>query len=680
MKADFSGYATKVGLECSDGVTILAHAFKDQDGARVPLMWQHMHDAPENVLGHVDLENREDGVYAHAYFNDTETAKVAKQLVLHGDINSLSIWANKVVRHGKNVVHGAIKEVSLVLAGANPGALIQSVNIAHADGIDTEAKGEALIFTGLVLQHDDEGDDVSDKTVQEVYDSMNEEQQLLMQAAVADALNSKDDKVTHGDDDESDDSEDATDEEESDESNDSDEDASNDESEDSEEENNSEEGNSDENETINHSQEGINMSRNVFETHGQGSEAQKAVLTHSQIKTIVDDAKRTGSFKESVLSHAVEFGIENIEILFPDAKALATSPDFIKRRTEWVASVIDGAKKSPFARVKTLVADITADEARALGYVKGNKKKDEIVKLLKRRTDPTTIYKKQKLDRDDMIDITDFDVVAWLKAEMRLMLDEELARAILIGDGRSSASDDKIRDPEGAVDGTGIRSIAHDDDMYAHQVVIDSSASVEAKIEALIRARANYRGDGLPTFYTTQNFITDILLSKDRVGRRIYTSLAEVASAILADKIVPVEVMETDPEIVGIFVNMSNYTIGANQGGQLSMFDDFDIDYNQYKYLMETRVSGALTKPKSAVVIRIEAGDEATPVSPNFDGSTNTITIPNTTGIEYRIDSEARTGSVVITEDTQVDAVAAEGYYIPAGTTTNWTFVFTDQG
>lgn len=677
MEADFSGYATKVGLECSDGHTILAHAFRDQDGEKVPLMWQHMHDGPENVIGHAVLENREDGVYAYGFFNDTPTAKIAKELVVHGDIRALSIWANKVIKHGMNVVKGSIKEVSLVLAGANPGASIMQVNIAHGDGSMSEAPNEYLIFMDQVIQHSDEGDDMTEEndtdeipSVQEVWDSMTEAQKNLTRAMVVDAREHPE-AIAHSDDEGDEEDPDSEDDESDDENDNQDEsDSEDDASDDADSDDESEE-------IVQHSQEGIDMTRNIFEMNGSDTAQAGPKLSHDQISTIFTDAKKLGSLKESILAHADEYGITDIDLLFPDAKATSNSPEFLKRRTEWVASVIDGVKNQPFARIKTLVADITAEEARALGYVKGNLKKEEIIELLKRTTDPTTVYKKQKLDRDDLLDITDFDVVAWLRAEMRLMIEEELARAILIGDGRSTASEEKIRDPRGSNSGAGIRSILHDNDMYSAKVVIDSSASTDAKIEALIRARADYRGTGEPVFYTTQKFLTDMLLTKDRVGRRIYDSRAAVAAALEASAVVPVEVMETIPSLVGIYVSLQDYTVGSNSGGQLTMFDDFDIDYNQYKYLIETRLSGALTKPKSAVVVSIEEGTETTPVSPSFDGETNTISIPNTTGIDYLIDGETVTGSKVISQDTEVRAVAQSGYYIPAGTTTNWTFVYT---
>lgn len=647
MEPDFSGYATKAGLKCSDGLTILAHAFKDQDGHKVPLMWQHMHNNPENVLGHAILENREDGVYANCFFNQSDTAKVAKEMVRHGDIVSLSIYANQLKKTGFNVTHGAIREVSLVIAGANPGASIQNVNIVHGDGEYAELEDEAIIFTGLNLAHkenSDEGDNVAgEKTVKDVYDSLTDEQKEVVHFMIGEAIESAEAKH----------SEDLYDEDEDD------------------EEENDEDDENVEHSSIKTNQEGNDMSRNVFESNGKSGGELKPTLTHDQLQTIVDDAKRYGgSYKESFLAHAQDYGITDIDILFPDAKALSNTPELLKRQTEWVAEVIGGTKHSPFAKIKTVVADITADEARARGYVKGNEKKDEIIALLKRTTDPTTIYKKQKLDRDDMVDITDLDVVAWLKQEMRLMLNEEIARAILIGDGRG-AGDDKIDEAK-------IRPIVSDADMYTHKVTIASNATPQAKIEAMLRARQNYRGTGEPTLFTTLPTLTDLLLAKDAIGRRLYESSTALASALMAKKIVTVEVMETMPELVGIYVSLSDYVVGSNKGGQISMFDDFDIDFNQYKYLMETRISGALVRPKAAVVIKTTVGQPAVPISPSWDALQDEITINAVTGISYFVGEDEKTGTFVITESTTVTATADEGYYIPSGTINEWTFAPTE--
>ena len=658
MEPDFSGYATKSGLRCSDGRTIMPGAFSEQSGDRVPLVWQHGHGDPMNVLGHAQLEERPDGIYAYGFFNNTESANQAKSLVEHGDIVAMSIHANKLVEKSKNVLHGKIREVSLVLSGANPGALIDNVNIRHSDGDIEERDDEAIIYTGekLSLTHAESSDNnansnseendmatnnSSDKTVQDVFDDMTEEQKNVVYFMIGTALeeagvSEEDDEPTK-----------------------------------------SVSQSSDGTPFISH-KEAFEMTRNVFEMANSGSFGESLEhsntsksLSHSEVSSIVNEAKKIGSFKDAVLNHADEYGIENIDILFPDARALSNNPDFIQRRTEWVAKVMSSIKKSPFSRIKTIHADITADEARARGYIKGNLKKEEVIKLLKRKTDPTTIYKKQKLDRDDILDITDLDVVAWLKAEMRIMLDEEIARAILIGDGRSSVSDDKIDEDK-------IRPIANDDALYAHPVTINDSATPAEIIEQLIRARGNYRGSGQPTLFTTLPFLTDMLLLKDSLGRRLYTSKEALASELMAKEIVEVEVME-DTDILGIYVNLNDYTAGADRGGEISMFDDFDIDYNQNKYLIETRMSGALTKPMSAIVVKKVPGELVSPVSPSFDSASNTITIPNTTGVEYTIDGEVVTGDVEILETTEVVAKPASGYSFNSGAVSNWTFVYSGE-
>ena len=668
MKPDFSGYATKAGLRCSDGRTIMQDAFVNNDGETVPLVWQHGHNDPGNVLGHAVLENRKDGVYARGFFNKTKSGQQAKDLVIHGDVKALSIYANNLVERNKNVIHGAIREVSLVLSGANPGALIDNVSVRHADGGVETLDGDAIIYTGLSLTHSDDEEDsedsegdadmatdnqndnndsgdnsASEKTVKDVFDALTEEQKNVVYFMIGAAL---EDAGVDTDDDDSDDSDDS------------------DEDDELEQFNNTP--------YITH-QEAFNMSRNVFEmANGSTRGSNQKSLSHSELDTILTHAQRHGSLKDAFLEHADDYGIQDIDFLFPDAKNITDKPEFIARRMEWVKGVLDGTKKSPFSRVKTVFADITADEARAKGYVKGNLKKEEVIKLLKRKTTPTTIYKKQKLDRDDIVDITDLDVIAWIKAEMRLMLDEEIARAVLIGDGRSVIDEDKI-------DEDSVRPIAHDDDMYAHQVTLPSNISTVDLIEQIIRARSVYRGSGQPVMYTTLPFLTDMLLLKDKLGRRIYTSDEELAKAFMVSKIVTVEAMEAEPDVSAILVNLNDYTIGADSGGKISMFDDFDIDYNQHKYLIETRISGALTKPKSAVVIRREEGEEVTPASPSFNGSTNTITIPSIEGVIYTIEGIEVEGSEVITSDTEVEAEPAEGYSFPGNTNTHWTFVYSGE-
>lgn len=578
MAYDFSGYATKANLKCSDGRTIMPKAFQDCDGKTVPLVWQHKGLDAENILGHAQLQEKGDGVYAYCTFNDTVQGKNAKALVQHGDITSLSIFANRLRQEGSLVRHGAIREVSLVLTGANPGAYIDNVVMQHSDDGDEEVL-EAIIFTGLpieqyhepiehtegtempgAIKHEDAAPEpaAGGKTVKDVFDSLTDEQKNVVYFLIGSAVDGNGGGSAAQSDYDDD--------------------------------------------YLEHEEEGYTMSRNVFEDTDSPDE--RPTLTHDELSSIVEDAKRCGSFKEAFLAHAGTYGINNIDILFPDAQKIRNSPDFIARRTEWVAGVLSGTSHSPFSRIKSTAADITQEDARAKGYIKGSLKKEEFFGLTKRTTGPTTIYKKQKLDRDDIIDITDLDVVAWLKAEMRVMLDEEIARAILIGDGRPVNSDDKIKDPIGQTDGTGIRSIAHESDFYAHQVEVPLQATTTQLEDLIIRSRPNYKGSGTPTLYTTEAILTDLLLQKDTTGRRIYASQAELESTLRVSKIVVVDLISTDPTLVGIEVNLSDYTVGADKGGAIGMFDDFDIDYNQYKYLMETRLSGALTLPKSALVFR----------------------------------------------------------------------------
>ena len=643
---DFSGWATKNGLKCSDGRTIMAHAFKDNDKQKVPLVWQHRHGEANNVLGHAVLENREEGVYAYAYFNDSDNAKSAKEAVRHGDIQALSIYANQLIQRGANVIHGAIKEVSLVLSGANPGALIDNVSLKHGDSYETIDE-EAIIYTGLTLQHADTPTPIvkpeskeapvaaaTEKTVAEVFDELTEEQKNVVYYMIGEAA-----EGAEGDDAE----------------------------------------HSDTTDFLTHAaQEGyVAMPRNVFEQQGDAPDTRNH-LSHDQISTIVQDGIKMGSFKESVLAHADEYGITNIDLMFPDAKALSNTPDLVARQAEWVPKVLGATKHAPFAKIKSLTADLTAAEARAKGYIKGNQKTEEVISLMRRTTGPTTVYKKQKLDRDDILDITDFDVIAWLKWEIRFMLNEELARAILVGDGRSNLSDDKIKDPSGANDGNGIRSIANDNELYAHPVQLTANVSASQIIDEVSRARTHYRGSGTPSFYTTDKTVTDLLLLKDKMGRRLYETEAALASALRVKEIVAVEVMEETSDLVGIIVNLTDYTVGTNKGGELSFFEDFDIDFNQNKYLLETRISGALTKPKSAIVIRRAQGDEATPAAPSFNGATNTVTVPSSTGVVYMINDRPVTGSVKLEESSEVVAVADEGYYFAPNTNTSWSFTYTD--
>lgn len=613
VKYDFGGYATKSGIRCTDGRTIMRDAFAHQDGKTVPLVWQHLHNEPDNILGHAVLENREDGVYCYGKFNESEAGRSAKEAVRHGDITSLSIYANKLQEQAKHVKHGAILEVSLVLSGANSGAVIDNLSFAHSDGStyidDTEAiieYGQYLDLGGDYLEHADDGD----KTVQDVFDTLNEEQKNVVYALIAQAVSGGDDE----EDDEDDDMQHA------DGGGKTVQDVFNSFNEEQKnvvyamigyalEEAGSGEGN------LNHSYyEGDNdMKRNVFD---QNMEDNSNVLTHDELSAIVQDAKKYGSLKESFIAHAEDYGFDPIDILFPDARYTgpADGPEMYKREDTWVDVLLGEATHTPFARIKTMYADITADEARAKGYVTGNLKKDEVIPLFKRVTTPTTIYKKQKLDRDDMIDITDFDVVIWLKKEMRMMLNEELARAILIGDGRSAAEEDKINEGN-------IRPIALDNDnVYVHRMIVPAAATVDECIDDMIRSRKHYKGSGVPTLWTSTDLLTEMLLIKDKQGRRIYATVQELASVLRVSKIVEVELMndakrktgdDTFNDILGIIVNMKDYTIGADKGGAVAMFDDFDIDYNQYRYLIETRCSGALTKPKSAIIIeRLPVDDE----------------------------------------------------------------------
>lgn len=576
MKYDFSGWATRNNIKCSDGRTILKDAFKQHDGQTVPLVWNHQHNESANVLGHAVLENRDEGVYAYCTFNDTEAGKNAKLLVEHGDVTALSIYANQLKQKGSNVMHGTIREVSLVLAGANPGAFIDSV-IRHGEFCEDEA----VIYTGeeLTLQHADDpsdkadekdkkGDDEVDnneKTIKDVVDSMSEEQKNVLYALVGQALEGKEMAQSAIE----------------------------------ENENNIEEDGGEQ-----------EMKHNVFE----GKEEMKDnVLSHDAIETILKDAKRYGSLKESFLAHADDYGIKQIDWLFPDAKNVNMPPDFIKRDDSYVQKVMRGVHHVPFSRIKSMHADITADEARAKGYMKGKRKKEEVFTLLKRTTTPTTIYKKQKLDRDDVVDITDFDVVAWLKMEMRMMLDEEIARAILVGDGRLADSDDKINE-------TCIRPISKDDDLYCVKAPVAVAAAAteddiaKAFIKTVIKSRKEYKGSGSPTLFTTEDVITNCLLLEDKNGRVIYDTVDKLATALRVKEIVAVEVMEgaktkvetVEKPLMAIMVNLVDYYVGADKGGAINMFDDFDIDYNQQKYLMETRCSGALVKPYSAVAVALD--------------------------------------------------------------------------
>lgn len=587
---DFSGWATRNNLRCSDGRIIRKDAFKDCDGVKVPLVWNHDHHDIESVLGHALLENRENGVYAYCAFNDSDEAKAAKIRVDNGDIESLSIYANQLEQNGPDVVHGAIREVSLVLAGANPGAFIDSV-MSHSDKSDEEA----IIYTGeeISLAHSDNNTPNEDssnkeeekpvanskKTVDEVFNTLSDEQKEAVAAII--------DEIVNGESDEEDDSDYEDDEE----------------------------GGSEE------------MKHNVFE----GDAMTGNYISHSDMQDIFADARKNGSLRDAVersmedgaLAHAgiptdgmtvgsgsQTYGVKTADMLFPDARAINVVPDFIKRDMTWVEKVMNSTHHTPFSRVKSVYANITEDEARAKGYIKGKMKKEEVFSLLKRTTDPQTIYKKQKLDRDDIMDITDFDVAAWIKGEMRMMLEEEIARAILIGDGRLSSDDDKISEDH-------VRSILNDKPLFSvpvevEQVTGDAGKSTKNFMDSCIRARKEYKGSGNPTLFTTEDQLTEMLLLEDTIGHKLYKSVEEVATALRAKEIVTVEPMEgaknaAGNAVLGIMVNLTDYNIGADKGGETNLFDDFDIDFNQYKYLLETRCSGALTKPFSALVFTAKA-------------------------------------------------------------------------
>ena len=574
-KYDFSGWATRNDIRCSDGRIIRRGAFAEQDGTTVPLVWNHNHVDADNVLGHAILENRDQGVYAYCFFNDTKQGNNAKELVTHGDICSLSIFANQLKQNGGDVIHGAIREVSLVLAGANPGAKIENI-MAHGDN----SEEEAIIYNDsdeINLAHSEEKEKMEEenkeKTVKDVIDSMTEEQRNVMYALIGEAIES-----TKGE---------------------SDDDQSN------EEEN--------------------KMKHNAFENEDQNKKEETETISHSEFMEIDSEAKRKGSMKDAFLEHNITeipylaHSITNVGNLFPEAKAVSRVPEVVDRDQTWVGNVMASVKHTPFSRVKSFYANITADEARAKGYIKGAKKVEEVITALKRTTDPQTVYKLQKMDRDDIIDITDFDVVAWLKGEMRGKLDEEIARAILIGDGRSSSSADKV-------DPLKIRPVYQDDTTYTIKRILtraagaDDSAFAKAFIKDVVKSRKEYKGSGNPTLYTTEDMLTSMLLIEDTTGRVIYDTIEKLKTALRVRDIVTVPVMENVGRedtpgkkkwnLLGILVNLSDYNVGADKGGSVNMFDDFDINYNKYEYLIETRCSGALVKPYSAITFEEEISTE----------------------------------------------------------------------
>ena len=666
IEADFGGWATKAGLKCTDGRTIMRGAFEHMDQVQVPLVWQHAHNSAENVLGHAVLENRDEGVYAYGFFNKTKQGQNSKSLVEHEDIKSLSIYANNLVEKGQNVIHGNIREVSLVLAGANPGAKIDFVNIRHGDGSLSELDDEAVIHTGLELEHalneddetdedeteeiDGEEDDVEedgevehamspDATVKDVFDSMSPEQQDVLHYFVGVALQQAADEAKHS--------------------------------------------------ALTHNEGGDDMSRNVFDQSDAAKKggSLKHTLTQDAVKGIVKHAEKLGSLKDAVEDYALQHGITDIDILFPDAKAATGVIELEKRRTEWVSSVLNGTRHTPFSRIKTFTADLTQDEARAKGYIKGNYKIEEWFGVTKRTTGPTTIYKKQKLDRDDMLDITDFDIVAFLKGEMRLMTEEEIARAILIGDGRDVTDEDKVKDPLGASDGTGVRSILNDHELFVTTLnvnvddAVNQAQGYEEVVDAVMDGMEFYKGTGTPTFYTTVPQLNKFLKARDGNQRRFYANKQEVADALGVKDIQLVEPMKEIANLIGIIVNLDDYNVGTDRGGELTMFDDFDIDYNQQKYLLETRMSGALVRPKSALVIKKTAAANvlATPVEPQFNKVTGVVTIPTTTGVDYK-DSNGTTltagaqTALAAGASTTVYAVAKSGFYFANTAEDSWAF------
>ena len=579
MKFDFSGWATKNDLTCSDGRTIKHNAFKENDGQRVPLVWQHGHNAVDNVLGHALLENRDEGVYAYCALNDTPAADNAKELVKHGDVKALSIYANRLDQRGADVIHGNIVEVSMVLSGANPGALIDNVALEHSDGSWTESEEEAIIYSGLTLSHDsgdttedtesmdeDEAYDEDDLTVADVLETLDDDQRLAVAALIEEISGDVDDDEDYDDDvDEDDDYE----------------------------------------EDAEHGDSGGDtlMHSNIFE--GDALRNVGPRLSHAEEEQIFAEARMPGmTLRSAVLAHAADYGIKNPELLFPDATNLDPEPQRVMRENSWVSKVLQGSKHTPFSRVKTQWSNLTADDLRAKGYVKASRKKDVVYEIANRKTEPTTVYNKTKIDRDDVLDITTFNVVAWMQQNLRYSLEEELARAVLIGDGRQVSDENKIKEAN-------IRPIWTDDELFSHKVLIDKDAKTPDIIDAVRRSRKFYKGSGSPVLFTTNGFVCDMLEIKDLNQRYVYETKQAVANALNVSDVIEVEVMEgakrevggKTQNLLGIIVNMQDYTMGSDKGGETSFFEQFDIDFNQQKYLLEARCSGALTKYKSAIVI-----------------------------------------------------------------------------
>jgi hypothetical protein len=673
---DFSGYVTKYGIRCSDGRTIMAPAFQHQDGAQIPMVWQHQHSSPENVLGHLILQHRVDGVWCDGYFNGTPGGVNAKQLVIHKDIKALSIYANQLVQQGPSVTHGMIREGSLVLSGANPGAMIANVNVAHADGGISELDDEVIIYTGEEIMHagtmiapkkvmpggnkgampkpsadnpDPDGDGDNDlfdpedgglgpdATPEEIMNTFTDQQKEFVYGLVGTALQGGDDVQQSADD--AEDQDDTEDPDGPDEPS---------------------------NSIIHDQQRGDDpvTTRNVFDKTSElgVKTVPGTTLSHGDMQEIFGMARKDGSLKSAVDEWALAHGIDDISTLFPYDQAVTDTPEFIARRTEWVNGVLTGVRRTPFSRIRSWTADITFQEARAKGYIKGNLKKEEFVKIARRITTPQTVYKKQKLDRDDILDITEFDVVNWLQTEMRLMLDEELARAILIGDNRDVDDPDKI-------DTANVRPIYGDDTMYVTPVYVAATAiatTADAIVDGVVNAFRFYRGTGSPTMYTTRVWLAKLLLIKDTLGRRLYPTTEELSAALGVKDIIACEALETAPELIGLVVNLQDYTVGADKGGEVNMFDFFDIDFNTFKYLMETRVSGAMTKYRGALSIIQFTGTGllADPLTPTFDEVTGIGTIPDSTGLHYTFSTVSDDGTVSSSLTAGAQTAVGSGSYV----------------
>lgn len=666
---DFSGWATRPNRKCSDGRTIRPDAFAHMDGMTLPMVWQHQHNNPDNILGHVKLEHRgEEGTYAYGFFNETPNGQNAKIMVQHGDVQALSIYANQLKEHQKTVLHGQLIEVSLVLAGANPGARIDYIQIQHSDDpSDIEVStDEAVIISGEALEHGVDAE-LEHKTYEDVFKTLDDDQRSLFaymiqkaagdkglgQSALGDIPPAEDNDNKDGSD----------------------------------------------NKTLQHTKgTGVTVARNVFDQSrknggqiqhssmtGSATDGVGTRLTHAQVQTVFADAKKMGSLKEAIqhnlgtggaLAHVGEYGITNVNMLFPDAQLIEQRPDFITRKMEWVEGIINGTSKAPFNRLKSRSADLTHEGARAKGYIKATMKKEQFFEIAERETYAKTIYKKQKLDRDDIIDVTEFDLVAWMWIEMYFMIREEAARAILVGDGREPDDEDKI-------DENKIRPIAHDDPFYTDVIQVPAEASPSAMIEAVLRGRYMYKGTA-PKAYMTNSVLTDMLLEKDGLGRRLYDTEADLARALRVTEIVEVDVMEgverDGGEVLMIIVNISDYTVGTARGGELTKFDDFDIDFNQHKYLIETRFCGALMKHKRAQVVIRGTGTMVTPTMPSFNSTTGVITIPAVPGVTYRnqfTNAPLAAGAQTALDPGQVFNVKATpnaGYYFPHNFDNDWQF------